>query len=144
MEIIRITEVTEALCEACGRLLPQLSASLAVPDRARLRAIAGSGTSALFAARSGGRIVGLLTLAWYDVPSGRKAWIEDVVVDAAWRGRGAGRALVDAALAHAARIGAVKVMLTSRPSRVAAHALYRKAGFEVAETAVFVRKIDTE
>ncbi len=42
--------------------------------------------------RTGGEVAGMLSLAWYDVPSGRCAWIEDVVVDAAARGRGAGRA----------------------------------------------------
>ena len=35
-----------------------------------------------------GGVVGVLALTWYDVPSGRKAWIEDVVVDAAARGLG--------------------------------------------------------
>lgn len=73
-----------------------------------------------------GRIAGVLTLVWYDVPSGRKAWVEDVVVDAAARGCGAGEALVKAGTEHAARIGAAKVMLTSNPAREAARALYRK------------------
>ena len=81
---------------------------------------------------------------WYDVPSGRKAWIEDVVVDAAARGFGAGEALVRAAQAHAAEVGAGKVMLTSNPSRGAARRLYAKMGFKEAETTVFACKTDTE
>ena len=84
----------------------------------------------------------MLTLVWYDAPSGRKAWIEDVVVDGAARGCGAGDALVRAAVAHAARIGAGKVMLTSNPAREAARALYRKVGFEEVETTVFAFKTD--
>ena len=83
-------------------------------------------------------------LAWYDAPSGRKAWIEDVVVDAAARGFGAGEALVRAAQAHAAAVGAGKVMLTSNPSRGAARRLYAKMGFKEAETTVFACKTDTE
>ena len=75
---------------------------------------------------------------WYDVPSGRKGWIEDVVVDASARGAGVGEALVRAALERAAREGVERVMLTSRPARRAARALYRKVGFEEAETSVFV------
>lgn len=98
--------------------------------------------AALFAARLDGRIAGVLTLVWYDVPSGRKAWVEDVVVDAAARGCGAGEALVKAATEHAARIGAAKVMLTSNPAREAARGLYRKIGFEEAGTTVFVFKTD--
>lgn len=133
-----VTEVTEALCEAFARLMPQLSPRLEAPSGELLRAIVENPAAALFAAESDGRIVGVLTLVWYDVPSGRKAWIEDVVVDAADRGSGAGEALVRAAQQHAAALGAAKVMLTSNPAREAAHALYRKTGFREAATALFV------
>ena len=78
------------------------------------------------------------------MPSGRKAWIEDVVVDAEVRGTGAGRALVAAALEHAAGVGAGEVLLTSNPAREAARALYRKMGFEEAATTVFAIKTDAE
>ena len=142
VEIRRITEVTDALEEAFARLMPQLSPRLGAPSREELRRVAGSETGELLAAVAGERIVGVLTLAWYDAPSGRKAWIEDVVVDGAARGCGAGDALVRAAVEHAARIGAGKVMLTSNPAREAARALYRKVGFEEVETTVFAFKTD--
>ncbi|BDF63111.1 hypothetical protein CE91St16_05960 [Alistipes finegoldii] len=142
VEIRRITQVSDALEEAFARLMPQLSPRLGAPSREVLRRVAGSETGALLAAVAGERIVGVLTLAWYDAPSGRKAWIEDVVVDGAARGCGAGDALVRAAVAHAARIGAGKVMLTSNPAREAARALYRKVGFEEVETTVFAFKTD--
>ncbi len=142
VEIRRITQVSDALEEAFARLMPQLSPRLGAPSREALRRVAGSETGALLAAVAGERIVGVLTLAWYDAPSGRKAWIEDVVVDGAARGCGAGDALVRAAVAHAARIGAGKVMLTSNPAREAARALYRKVGFEEVETTVFAFKTD--
>ena len=142
VEIRRITEVSDALEEAFARLMPQLSPRLGAPSREVLRRVAGSETGALLAAVAGYRIVGVLTLAWYDAPSGRKAWIEDVVVDGAARGCGAGDALVRAAVEHAARIGAGKVMLTSNPAREAARALYRKVGFEEVETTVFAFKTD--
>ena len=142
VEIRRITQVSDALEEAFARLMPQLSPRLGAPSREVLRRVAGSETGELLAAVAGGRIVGVLTLAWYDAPSGRKAWIEDVVVDGAARGCGAGDALVRAAVEHAARIGAGKVMLTSNPAREAARALYRKVGFEEVETTVFAFKTD--
>ena len=142
VEIRRITEVSDALEEAFARLMPQLSPRLGAPSREELRRVAGSETGELLAAVAGERIVGVLTLAWYDAPSGRKAWIEDVVVDGAARGCGAGDALVRAAVEHAARIGAEKVMLTSNPAREAARALYRKVGFEEVETTVFAFKTD--
>ena len=142
VEIRRITQVSDALEEAFARLMPQLSPRLGAPSREALRRVAGSETGALLAAVAGERIVGVLTLAWYDAPSGRKAWIEDVVVDGAARGCGAGDALVRAAVEHATRIGAGKVMLTSTPAREAARALYRKVGFEEVETTVFAFKTD--
>ena len=85
VEIRRITQVSDALEEAFARLMPQLSPRLGAPSREVLRRVAGSETGELLAAVAGERIVGVLTLAWYDAPSGRKAWIEDVVVDAAVR-----------------------------------------------------------
>lgn len=148
----RVKESSAELEEALGRLLPQLSPRLAAPDGERLRQLLAHPTTALLVARAAagteeaaeGRIVGMLTLVWYDVPSGRKAWIEDVVVDAAARGCGAGRALVGAAQRLAREVGAGHLMLTSNPRRTAARALYRKCGFNEAETTVFTVKTDRE
>lgn len=137
VEIRRITEVSDALEEAFARLMPQLSPRLGAPSREELRRVAGSETGELLAAVAGERIVGVLTLAWYDAPSGRKAWIEDVVVDAATRGRGIGEALVREALALARREGVARVMLTSNATRRAAHRLYERMGFVRYETDCF-------
>lgn len=82
-------------------------------------------------------ILGMLTLVTFEIPTGVRAWIEDVVVDAAARGQGAGQALVEAAVAHAQGMGARTVDLTSRPSREAANRLYRRCGFELRETNVY-------
>ena len=142
LEIRRMTTLDAGLEEALARLLPQLSGGLRAPSREVLGRLLAQPCSALLAALDGERIVGVLTLVWYDVPSGRKGWVEDVVVDAAARGCGAGEALVKAGTEHAARIGAAKVMLTSNPAREAARALYRKIGFEEAGTTVFVFKTD--
>lgn len=137
VEIRRITQVSDALEEAFARLMPQLSPRLGAPSREELRRVAGSETGELLAAVAGERIVGVLTLAWYDAPSGRKAWIEDVVVDAAARGRGIGEALVREALALACREGVARVMLTSNATRRAAHRLYERMGFVRYETDCF-------
>ena len=82
-------------------------------------------------------MVGSLTLALYRIPTGVKAWIEDVVVDDVARGRGVGEALNRAAIEEARRRGAKDVSLTSRPSREAANRLYRRIGFEARETNVY-------
>ena len=77
------------------------------------------------------------TLAFYRIPTGLKAWIEDVVVGAAARGHGVGEALNRAAIAEAAHRGAKNVSLTSRPSREAANRLYQRLGFQPYETNVY-------
>lgn len=139
-----VTTLTEPLAAELSRLVPQLSSRLTPPSAEALRRVAEGPSTALFAAFDGPRVVGMLTLAWYDAPSGRKAWIEDVVVDDAARGSGAGAALVRAAVAHAAERGIDRVWLTSSPRREAARALYRKLGFEAVETTVFARKTELE
>ncbi|WP_417013997.1 GNAT family N-acetyltransferase [Alistipes sp.] len=138
IRICEAHEVTEALIDAFARLLPQLSERLTAPDRATVaRIVAAPATRQLTAVTDEGRIVGLLSVAFYDVPSGRKAWIEDVVVDAAARGRGVGEALVRAALSVAREEGAARVMLTSNAARRAAHRLYERMGFVRYETDCF-------
>lgn len=144
IHIRQVEAVSAAEIEAFARLLPQLSPRFGALSAERARAIVGAPGTALFVAECGERIVGMLTLVWYDVPSGRKAWIEDVVVDAAARRCGTGAALVRAAVARAASAGAGRLQLTSAPARAAARALYRKLGFEEAETGVFVLKTDTK
>jgi ribosomal protein S18 acetylase RimI-like enzyme len=85
----------------------------------------------------GGTIVGSLTLAMFRIPTGVRAWIEDVVVDESARGRGVGEALTQEALGRARAAGARTVELTSRPSREAANRLYLRLGFEVRDTNVY-------
>ena len=130
-------EATDEVLAALHRLIPQLSSSSAPITIADLRAIIDSDSSVLFIARLDGRIVGSLTLAVFRIPTGIRAWIEDVVVDENARGHGLGEALNRAALAEAKRRGAKTVDLTSRPSREAANRLYLRIGFVARETNVY-------
>jgi ribosomal protein S18 acetylase RimI-like enzyme len=84
-----------------------------------------------------GTLLGSLTLALFRIPTGLRAWIEDVVVDGDARGRGVGEELNQEALRRAAKEGATTVDLTSRPSREAANRLYQRMGFQVRETNVY-------
>jgi ribosomal protein S18 acetylase RimI-like enzyme len=120
-----------------ARLIPQLSSSSPPPDRDALAAIVANPNSVLFVADLDGRFVGSLTLAFYLIPTGLKAWIEDVVVDEAARGQGVGEALNRAAIDEAARRGAKNVSLTSRASREAANRLYRRLGFQPYDTNLY-------
>lgn len=140
MSAIQVALVMSASADvmaACHRLIPQLSSSSTPISALELEEIIGSDSTVLFAARSGQEIVGLLTLAIFRIPTGVRAWIEDVVVDDQARGKGVGDALNRAALTEAARRGAKTVDLTSRPSREAANRLYQRLGFKPRETNVY-------
>lgn len=130
VEVEAVTEVTDELVEACGRLLPQLSASAAPVGAGELGRIVGHQGISLLVARTEEGIVGMLTLVSFPLASGLRARIEDVVVDEGARGQGVGTALTTAALELARRLGARNVDLTSRPSRVAANRLYQRLGFQ--------------
>ena len=131
------TQATDELVEAMAGLIPQLSKSNPPPTKAELDELIRSEASTMFVARVDGRIVGSLTLAMFRIPTGVRAWIEDVVVDDSARGHGVGEALNMAAIEHARKNGAVTVDLTSRPSREAANRLYLRLGFERRETNVY-------
>ncbi len=130
--------LTDDLVAAFERLTPQLSSSAPPPGRDELSEIIDSpATHLLVATDDTGSIVGSLTLVLFRIPTGMRAWIEDVVVDGEARGQGVGEALNRFAIDLAAEHGARSVDLTSRPSREAANRLYRRLGFEPRETNVY-------
>lgn len=136
------TEVDDELVEAFSRLVPQLSSSSPPPTTAELLSIIDNPNSVLFIAELDGdddaqSVVGSLTLAFYRIPTGLKAWIEDVVVDESARGLGVGEALNVAAIDESRQRGAKNVSLTSRSSREAANRLYQRLGFEPYETNLY-------
>jgi ribosomal protein S18 acetylase RimI-like enzyme len=135
VEISVVESVSSELVAAIASLLPQLS-SASPPSEADLSAIVDSDSTSLLVARDGEAVVGTLTLAVFRIPTGVRAWIEDVVVDEAARGQGVGEALTLAAVELARSAGARSVELTSRPTREAANRLYRRLGFEERETNV--------
>jgi len=136
LEIRPADRVDDELVAAFAELIPQLSSS-PPPTAEQLASIVDSPDSVLYLALVDDMIVGSLTLAFYRIPTGLKAWIEDVVVGSAARGHGVGDALNRAAIAEAAHRGAKNVSLTSRPSREAANRLYQRLGFEPYETNVY-------
>ena len=137
MKIYRVTECSANLIEALEQLLPQLSSSATMPSEEYIESMLNNENFYLFVAEHEGAIVGMLSLVVVDIPTGRKAWIEDVVVDSRARGLRIGQALVEEAKVCVKEIGAKKIYLTSNPSRKAAHALYKKCGFEEYDTTVF-------
>jgi ribosomal protein S18 acetylase RimI-like enzyme len=126
------------LLSAIRRLLPQLSRTAAPPEAYELETMTSSSATQLLIARlEDGSIVGTLTLAVFRIPTGVRAWIEDVIVDHEIRGLGVGAALCEEAIRRAKLEGARTVDLTSSPSREAANRLYVRLGFVQRETNVY-------
>jgi ribosomal protein S18 acetylase RimI-like enzyme len=130
-------EATEEAVEAFDRLLPQLSSSATPMTHDDLTKILRCPTNTVLVARTDDRIVGALTLVMIPIPTGTRAWIEDVIVDGDTRGLGLGSTLTTEAIRLAQESGARTVDLTSRPSRVAANRLYEKVGFKRRDTNVY-------
>ena len=126
--------VDDELVNAFAYLIPQLSSSNPPPSREELTEMVQSPATLVLIARVDGRIAGSLTLAMFRIPTGLRAWIEDVVVDGEARGNGVGEALNLFAIEEARKRGAVTVDLTSRPSREAANRLYQRLGFVARDT----------
>jgi ribosomal protein S18 acetylase RimI-like enzyme len=140
VEVVR--EATGEVTAAMRHLLPQLSTKAVPPDQAAVQRIVGSGATTLLAARLDGQIVGFLALAMFPIPTGFRAWIEDVIVDESARGRGIGTALTRKAIELAEAAGARTVDLTSRPSREAAGRLYERIGFAARSTRIYRYSFD--
>ena len=136
MKIYEVKSVTDELYNAFIKLIPQLSPEAKIPEKDDLKEIVNAEHTKLFIAEDE-QILGTLTLVLNKIPTGNKAWIEDVVLDEKARGRGVGKALTQFAIDYACQKGYKKIDLTSTPERVVANKLYQKLGFNKRETNVY-------
>jgi GNAT superfamily N-acetyltransferase len=137
IDIREVTTFDSSLVEPIRSLLRQLSSREIAFSEESLRQIISDKASRLFLLYSDNTVAGMLTLGIYSAPTGRKAWVEDVVVDSQYRGRGLGRQLVQYAISCVRTLSPVTLMLTSNPQRTEANALYRREGFEQRCTNVY-------
>jgi ribosomal protein S18 acetylase RimI-like enzyme len=138
MKIKEINRFSLRIFSAVLKLLPQLDPGAILPTEKHFKRILESERTHLFIVETDqNRIAGMLTIATYDIPTGIKAWIEDVVIDESQRGKGYGRELMLYAIKFAESIGAEAIELTSRPSRISANHLYQKLGFVIRETNLY-------
>jgi len=134
-----LRQVTPEHSERIDELLHRLDPAVPHVDKERLARLVEDGRISLYIAENQEHVImGMLTLTSCPTLSRDKYWIEDVIVDEAFRGLGVGRALVEAAVAYIKKKEGLPVLyLTSNPSRTAARSLYLSAGFEEYETGVF-------
>ncbi|MCD6202131.1 MAG: GNAT family N-acetyltransferase [Bacteroidales bacterium] len=137
MKILEATTYSHELLTGINLLLPQLSQGAAISGKDLSDLIASPDSRLFISVDDQGKITGMFTLGIYRIPTGRKVWIEDVVVDKRERGRGTGEALMRFAIDFAVKNGYRSLELTSRPERIAANKLYRKLGFKPRKTNVY-------
>jgi ribosomal protein S18 acetylase RimI-like enzyme len=89
------------------------------------------GRRAVLVAEAGGRVVGMVTgqLVVSTAEGNGSCWVEDLVVAEAWRGRGLGRRLLEAAEAWARVNGATRLQLVADRDNLPALACYRRLGW---------------
>ncbi len=134
----RITSFDQAIVAPIQQLLGQLTSRNLTFGVEQLRTLVDSENSHLFILRDREQVIGMLTIGSYLSPTGGKAWVEDVVVEKAYRGKGYGRMLIDHAIRFCEEeLAPCTLMLTSNPSRIEANALYRTSGFEPKQTNIY-------
>lgn len=139
-EIIKIQSYSTEYHEAMQRFLDQLTTNPMTLTEEMFRQLLASPNSHLFFLMKDEQTAGMLTVGIYHSPTGGKAWIEDVVVDEAFRGQGLSKLLVAHAIEFTKSQGIPSLMLTSNPKRIAANKLYQAMGFGRKETNVYRMK----
>lgn len=138
MHIREVTQAEPAVEAAVSRFVFQLTGKTSTAISERIKTLLAESNSHLFIAEDdNSRCLGMITVGFYTSPTGKKAWIEDVVVDETSRGLGIGKELVRFAMTFAEEEQADALMLTSNPARIAANKLYQSLGFERKETNVY-------
>lgn len=133
MQIRQLHICDDLQLEALAQLMHQLSERITLTREALIHVV-DDPNSRLYVMEDGERIIGCATLCVFHSPTGRKASVEDVVVHADYRGRHLGCQLMEHILCEARRLAPIELMLTSKPQRVAANALYQSMGFQRKET----------
>lgn len=137
INIVRVEHIDTSLINSINHLLRQLTSREILFTEQTLRQIIECPASHLFVMYDDEAIVGMITLALYQAPTGCKAWVEDVVIDTESRGKGLGHRLIQHAIEYARRYAPCTLYLTSNPLRTEANALYRSENFEQRTTNVY-------
>lgn len=140
-EIIEVKEALPEYLQAIQQLLPELTPHATPLDESTWQELVAHPSTRIFLLKANEQIAGMLTLGHYTSPTGRKYWVEDVTVSAAYRGKGLGRILLQHAIAEVKKQAPATLMLTSKPARIAANQLYQSSGFSPKETNVYVMKL---
>jgi ribosomal protein S18 acetylase RimI-like enzyme len=137
LKIEVVKQFDPSLLQAVASLLPQLTSSGRMMTADELRAMIASPLTTLFIAKDEDKIVGMISMNVVQMPTGLRSYLEDLVIDSAYRQRGAATALLQAAIDLARSSGARTLNMTSRSSRKGTIRLYERLGFRRRDTNAF-------
>lgn len=141
IKIEQLHNVTTKALEEINALLPQLSSSAKPLTYARLLDMVKNMATTTLVIKDGQKIIGIGMIMIYDVPTEKRAWLEEIIVDEGYRGQGLGEQVSKELIEIAKRERVNRVYLSSGPQREAANKLYQKLGFEKKETNVYRLKL---
>lgn len=141
LNILHITEVNiwdNRLLMSLNQLIRQLSHNAKELTCIDIERIISQDQTHLFVGLNElGVVLATCCLCLASSTTGKKAWLEDLVVDKTARGRGYAKQLLQHTIAKAKSLGVSSINLTSRPERIAANELYKKYGFKLRNTNVY-------
>ena len=140
LKILNHPSVTTAIEQEVETLFKQLS-----PNKQQLplgKLLNDPANPLVFASfQEEGKIVGIASMCIYSVISGKKGWIEDVVVDTSQRGKGIGKQLIEFLIEEGKRQELTEIYLFTEDEKKAAIALYQKLGFQRKQSQLYNLKI---
>jgi|SRR5581483_6711575 len=131
--IKRIQRFSPKLLEDLNKLLLQLSSSGFQMDKRHIKAVLKNKRTYVICLYDGQRVIGTATLVDFYQIRNHKGYIENVVIDEQYRGRGLGKKLIGYMIELAKELKLDKIELKSEPRRTVANILYREMGFTLRE-----------
>ena len=128
---------TEKHLEELSSLLRQLSGEKRPLEMEQIGRFLDPHSSTTLVAVADNKLVGIASVYFVHKATRTLAFIEDLVVDENFRGRGLGTELMHRLIDIARKRGASQCNLTSDPLRIGANNLYQKLGFVVRKTNVY-------
>jgi len=127
VKVLQEKDITLEMERQISSLMDQLNPQLR-PRRLE-EVTSESGNFYMLCAMEGNQILGMASLAFYWVLSGRKGWVEDVVVDQKHRRKGVAKLLTEELIRLSKALELDQLLLYTGAHRTAAHQLYAGCGF---------------
>ena len=136
-----------ALVELLFQLFEQeaeFSPNPVIQEKALRRIIEDTAVGTILVIEKEAKIIGMVSLLWSisTALGTRVAWLEDMVVDNAFRSKGIGSVLIHEVIAYARSVGCRRITLLTDGDNIPAHRFYEKFGFQASSMQPFRLLVD--